>query len=120
MEIMMLKLSCYKGRLGNTASVTNPASRTPSSSANPLEDLVNRLKPDRMSGRAMKYPYTFSAKLAAFPYQMYIKHVWLFRYYAAGLLISAPIFYKIQKMSCSPENVAKFEAKRLAEQAEHH
>ncbi|KAK3857735.1 hypothetical protein Pcinc_036027, partial [Petrolisthes cinctipes] len=84
-----------------------------SSAANPLEDLVNRLKPDKMSGRAMKYPYTFTAKLAAFPYQMYIKHVWLFRYYALGVLVSAPIFYKFQKMSCSPENVAKFEAKRL-------
>lgn len=45
----------------------------------------------------MKYPYTFTAKVAQFPVQHYIKNVWVLRYYAFGVGLSAPLFYWIQK-----------------------
>ncbi|XP_076667327.1 reduction of Rh1 isoform X2 [Andrena cerasifolii] len=61
-------------------------------------------------GRPMKYPYTLSAKIAQFPYAYYYKHSWVFKYWVLGCLVTAPIFYKIQKMSYSPENVEKWRA----------
>ncbi|XP_050693663.1 uncharacterized protein LOC126984199 [Eriocheir sinensis] len=79
-------------------------------SSNPLEQLVTRLTP-KMSGRMMKYPYTFSAKLAQFPLQHYVKNVWVVKYYIFGVGLSIPVFSWIQKMACSPENVAKFAKK---------
>lgn len=48
--------------------------------------------------RRMKYPYTFTAKFAQFPYAYYTKHSWLFRYWHIGVLLTIPIFYKIQKL----------------------
>ncbi|XP_063871323.1 uncharacterized protein LOC135106335 [Scylla paramamosain] len=95
------------------------ADKAAAKSSNPLEDLVTRLKPDKMSGRMMKYPYTFTGKIAQFPWGYYTKNVWLFKYYGFGVAACIPIFMWIQKMSNSPENVAKFEAKKKAE-AEHH
>ncbi|KAL0121193.1 hypothetical protein PUN28_008697 [Cardiocondyla obscurior] len=59
--------------------------------------------------RHMKYPYTFAAKIAQFPYKYYYKHSWFFRYYLVGVLASVPLFYKLQKLSYSPENVAKWD-----------
>lgn len=50
------------------------------------------------AGRPMKFPYTFSAKLAQFPYKFYIQKQWIWRYYLVGVLISAPVFYKIGKL----------------------
>lgn len=67
-------------------------------SSNPFEELVTRLKPDKMSGRMMKYPYTFSAKVAQFPWAHYTKNVWLFKYYGVGVGLCIPIFMWIQKM----------------------
>lgn len=66
-------------------------------SSNPLEQLVTRLTP-KMSGRMMKYPYTFSAKLAQFPLQHYVKNVWVVKYYIFGVGLSIPVFSWIQKM----------------------
>ncbi|KYN28418.1 PREDICTED: uncharacterized protein LOC108770428 [Trachymyrmex cornetzi] len=59
--------------------------------------------------RRMKYPYTFTAKIAQFPYKYYWKHSWLYRYFLLSSLITVPIFYKIQKLSYAPENVAKWD-----------
>lgn len=66
-------------------------------SSNPLDELVNRLAP-KMSGRMMKYPYTFTAKIAQFPLQYYVKNVWLIKYYALGVGVTIPIFAWIQKL----------------------
>ncbi|XP_008205515.1 uncharacterized protein LOC100118244 [Nasonia vitripennis] len=59
--------------------------------------------------RPMKYPYTLSAKIAQFPYKHYYKHSWAFKYFLYSTIICLPIFYKIQKMSYSPENVKKWD-----------
>lgn len=49
-------------------------------------------------GRPMKYPYTFSAKVAQFPLKFHIKNQWIWRYYFIALGISVPIFYKIDRL----------------------
>ncbi|RZC37181.1 uncharacterized protein BDFB_007715, partial [Asbolus verrucosus] len=36
-------------------------------------------------GRPMKFPYTFSAKIAQFPLKYYIKNQWIWRYYGLAL-----------------------------------
>jgi len=70
-------------------------------------------------GRPMKYPYTHAAKLAQFPYKHYWKNAWLVRYWCYSLVLCAPIFYKIGKLTNSPGNVASWEEKKRKE-AEHH
>lgn len=50
-------------------------------------------------GRPMKYPYTFSAKIAQFPFKHYFKHNWVVRYYCLSIVLCAPLFYKIQQAS---------------------
>ncbi|CAL1673239.1 unnamed protein product [Lasius platythorax] len=59
--------------------------------------------------RPMKYPYTISAKLAQFPFRYYMQHSWLFKYTIIAVALTYPIFYKIQKLSYSPENVKKWD-----------
>lgn len=49
-------------------------------------------------GRPMKFPYTFSAKIAQFPLKFYIKNQWIWRYYFIALGLSLPVFYKIDRM----------------------
>lgn len=48
--------------------------------------------------RPMKFPYTFSAKIAQFPLKFYMQKQWGWRYYAFALVLSAPVFYKISKL----------------------
>ncbi|KAK8727215.1 hypothetical protein OTU49_009755, partial [Cherax quadricarinatus] len=97
---------------------SEPASQTPdSASSSHLEELVDRFKSNKMSGRTMKYPYTITAKFLSFPYKYYYKNVWAFRYYVFSVVLCMPIFYKIQKLACSPANVAKFAEKAAKEKA---
>jgi hypothetical protein len=56
----------------------------------------------------MKYPYTFSAKIAQFPLKWHINNQWLWKYWFIGIAISAPLFYKIQRGANSAENKAKW------------
>lgn len=49
-------------------------------------------------GRPMKFPYTFSAKIAQFPFKFYIQKNWIWRYYLAACVLTMPVFYKIGKM----------------------
>lgn len=49
-------------------------------------------------GRPMRYPYTFSAKLAQFPLKWMIANQPLWKYYCFGLLVSFPVFWKIDRM----------------------
>jgi hypothetical protein len=51
-----------------------------------------------MSGRPMKYPYTFAAKIAQFPWKFHINNNWMFRYYLIAVGITMPLFIKIGKM----------------------
>ncbi|CAO1443187.1 unnamed protein product [Diamesa serratosioi] len=71
-------------------------------------------------GRPMRYPYTFSAKLAQFPFKHYIKNQWIWRYYFIAVGCCIPVFYKISKLANSPENVAKWAEGKRKEAAEHH
>lgn len=57
------------------------------------------------SGRAMKYPYTYTAKIAQFPWKFYVKNNWMWKYYAIAIAVSFPLFYKIGRISNSPETV---------------
>ncbi|CAB0031228.1 unnamed protein product [Trichogramma brassicae] len=57
------------------------------------------------ASRPMKYPYTMSAKMAQFPYKFYWKHSWGFKYWVIASILCVPVFYKIQKLSYSPNNV---------------
>ncbi|XP_070159947.1 uncharacterized protein Roh isoform X1 [Polyergus mexicanus] len=59
--------------------------------------------------RPMKYPYTLLGKIAQFPFKYYMQHSWLFKYTVFAVGVSLPIFYKIQKLSYSPENVQKWD-----------
>lgn len=46
----------------------------------------------------MKFPYTFAAKVAQFPYKMYFTQQWIWKYYAISVVLTIPLFYKIQKL----------------------
>lgn len=48
--------------------------------------------------RPMKFPYTFSAKIAQFPFKYYYKNNWMFRYYWYGVIGSIPVFAYFQKL----------------------
>lgn len=72
------------------------------------------------TSRQMKFPYTFSAKMVQFPAKFYINNNWMWKYYCFGFLVSLPIFYKIQRMSNSEENVEKWREIKERENAEHH
>lgn len=50
------------------------------------------------AGRPMKFPYTFSAKIAQFPWKFYVQKNWMWRYYAIACVLSFPVFYKIGKL----------------------
>lgn len=97
---------------------------------------------DEAPKRPMKFPYTYSAKIAQFPLKFYIQNQWIWKYYVVGLAVSLPVFYKIHKLcksntinvgfktefllfnfflvANSPENVAKWADIRRKEAAEHH
>ncbi|KAJ8723643.1 hypothetical protein PYW07_007623 [Mythimna separata] len=71
-------------------------------------------------GRPMKFPYTFSAKIAQFPMKFYVQNQWIWKYWMIGIAVSVPVFYKIHKLANSPGNVAKWAEIRRKEAAEHH
>lgn len=48
--------------------------------------------------RPMKFPYTFSAKLAQFPIKHYLKNQWIWKYYAISLVVCLPVFNSISKL----------------------
>lgn len=56
---------------------------------------------DKGSGapsRPMKFPYTFSAKIAQFPLGHYVKNQWIWKYYVVAFVACMPIFYSINKL----------------------
>ncbi|XP_076265439.1 uncharacterized protein LOC143199488 isoform X2 [Rhynchophorus ferrugineus] len=48
------------------------------------------------SSGPMKFPYTFSAKLAQFPYKFYFQNNWVWRYYPIGIVACLPIFCQLK------------------------
>jgi len=70
--------------------------------------------------RPMKFPYTFSAKIAQFPWKHYFSNQWIWKYYAVSVLLCIPVFKKISNLANSPENVAKWAEIRRREASEHH
>ncbi|XP_023226734.1 uncharacterized protein LOC111627402 [Centruroides sculpturatus] len=71
--------------------------------------------------KPMKYPYTFSAKLAQFPYMWHLKNQWWMRYLCYAFVASYPLFLYIHKKVNSPEAVAAWEEKqRQIAAREHH
>jgi len=48
--------------------------------------------------RPMKYPYTFSAKIAQFPLKHYIKNQWIWKYYTMAVVVCLPVFYSIGRL----------------------
>ncbi len=40
----------------------------------------------------MKYPITLTAKIGMFPWKSHFTGHWIYKYYAFGVLASAPIF----------------------------
>lgn len=71
------------------------------------------------SPNAMKFPYTFTAKIVQFPIRHYIDNQWIWKYYFIAALVCIPIFYKISRLANSPENKAKWAAAKARENAEH-
>lgn len=76
------------------------------------------------TSRQMKFPYTFTAKIAQFPLKYHIEKNWLWKYTIVGVVVSLPIFYKIHRMANSPANVEKWrlikEKERAADAEGHH
>lgn len=48
-------------------------------------------------GRPMKYPYTYSAKIARFPYKFYFNNSWYFRYWCYSLVATFPLIVYLHK-----------------------
>ncbi|OQR80077.1 hypothetical protein BIW11_05307 [Tropilaelaps mercedesae] len=69
--------------------------------------------------RRMVYPYTFTAKFVQFPHKFHYDNIWLFKYFVPSYLITMYIFWKIQRLSYSPENVKLWEERRAKEFARH-
>ncbi|XP_071447326.1 uncharacterized protein roh [Hetaerina americana] len=73
-----------------------------------------------MADRRMKFPYTFSAKIAQFPLRWHIQNQWIWRYYFVSLVLCTPVFYSISRLANSPENKLKWAEIRKKEAEGHH
>lgn len=68
----------------------------------------------------MKYPYTFSAKIAQFPIFFYMRNNYIWMYYPWGILISVYFFGIIHNVVNSDENKRSWaESQRKAHEKEH-
>ncbi|XP_018326118.1 uncharacterized protein LOC108737651 [Agrilus planipennis] len=68
--------------------------------------------------RPMKFPYTFSAKIAQFPYKFYYDNNWMAKYYCYAVILCLPVFYKLERVSKSPasrKHWAEIQAKEAHE-----
>lgn len=53
---------------------------------------------DEAPKNPMKYPYTFSAKIAQFPLKFHATNQWIWKYWLISVVICTPVFYKIHKL----------------------
>uniref|UniRef100_A0A182NHL3 Uncharacterized protein n=1 Tax=Anopheles dirus TaxID=7168 RepID=A0A182NHL3_9DIPT len=72
------------------------------------------------AGRAMKYPYTYAAKIAQFPLQHYCRNQWIWRFYFIAFGLSLPLFYKLHKLANMPANREKWAESKRKELQQHH
>ncbi|KAG6440417.1 hypothetical protein O3G_MSEX001321 [Manduca sexta] len=73
------------------------------------------------SGRHMKFPYTMSAKIAQFPYFLYMKKNFIWMYYPFGFLGALYVFSIIHEMANSEGNKRSWaESQRKIAEKEHH
>ncbi|XP_022694623.1 uncharacterized protein LOC111263624 [Varroa jacobsoni] len=75
------------------------------------------------NSRRMVYPYTWTAKISQFPYKFHYDNIWFFRYFILGYLASVYVYWRIQRLACSPASYKAWMARRekeAAEHAEHH
>lgn len=49
-------------------------------------------------GRPMRFPYTWSAKIAQFPLKWYVNSNPLWKYYFLGVIVALPVFYKVDRL----------------------
>lgn len=47
--------------------------------------------------RKMIFPYTFTSKVVQFPFNLHLKHHWMFPWLLGATILTAPLFYQIQK-----------------------
>lgn len=59
---------------------------------------VNRFLENIRPKRPMKFPYTFSAKIAQFPYRLYYEKDRVVRYYPLAVVLSMPFFYYCERL----------------------
>ncbi|XP_022191603.1 uncharacterized protein LOC111049751 [Nilaparvata lugens] len=64
--------------------------------------------PHMKGGQEMVYPYTYVAKLRAYPWKFLFNNSWVYRHHLLGFIISMPLFYKVGKMVNTPENKKKW------------
>ena len=55
-------------------------------------------------GKPMAYPYTFGAAMMQFPFRWHWANERVFRMVGYSLAITLPVFYLIQKATCSEGN----------------
>merc|ERR1712122_378172 len=56
--------------------------------------VIMRLTPRML--KQLPYPYTFGAQIKAFPAKFHFDNLWVIRAWALGMVLTAPIFLKIQ------------------------
>lgn len=69
----------------------------------------------------MKFPYTFSAKLAQFPIFFYMKNNIIWMYYPLGMAVGLYLISKIHEMANSEENQRSWAEtqRKIAEKEKH-
>lgn len=69
----------------------------------------------------MKFPYTMSAKIAQFPYTLYVNNNYVWMYLPLAFICSFYFFSKIHAIVNSDANVRNWaETQRKAAEKEHH
>ena len=62
----------------------------------------------KMTGRQMKYPYTFTAKLAMFPWKHHFSGHWIYKYTVVGIIAGYPVFAWLNEQSNNPSVLVSF------------
>ncbi|XP_044271425.1 uncharacterized protein LOC123015634 [Tribolium madens] len=81
-----------------------------------VKKFLVKYKPER----PMKFPYTFSAKIAQFPFRYLYENNRFIRYYPHAVVLSIPIFYYFHRLANSPANKQKWAEIRRKEREKVH
>ncbi|KAF8774293.1 uncharacterized protein LOC129985195 [Argiope bruennichi] len=69
--------------------------------------------------KQMKYPYTYAAKIARFPYKFHWDNFWLPRFLVGSVILTFPFFLFIHRKVNTPENKAFWAEKHKQERQYH-